>query len=29
MRNSDIKTLRPEGFRRLTGVKVETFATML
>ena len=29
MRNSDIKTLKPEEFRRLTGVKAETFAIML
>lgn len=29
MRNSDIKILKPEEFRRLTGVKAETFATML
>ena len=29
MRNSDIKTLKPEEFSRLTGVKAETFATML
>jgi len=29
MKNSDIKTLKPEEFRRLTGVKAETFANML
>ena len=29
MKNSDIKTLKPEEFRRLTGVKAETFAIML
>jgi hypothetical protein len=29
MRNSDIKSLKPEEFRRLTAVKAETFAIML
>jgi hypothetical protein len=29
MRNKDIKSLKAEDFRRLTGVKAETFAVML
>ncbi|ACP20953.1 hypothetical protein Aasi_1643 [Candidatus Amoebophilus asiaticus 5a2] len=29
MENSHLKTLKPEEFRRLTGVKAETFAKML